>query len=420
MQSQRRDQTKLKVVGNELIPGLFRTEYRKIIAVLCNRFGFHQIETAEDIASDTFMTAAQTWPLNGVPTNPVAWLYNVAKNKARNHLHRETIFKDKVKTEIRYRLEPADASPLDLSPENINDSQLQMMFAVCHPAIPPEAQVALCLRILCGFGIEEIANAFLTNKEVINKRLYRAKEKLRHANISISLPDASQITERLQTVLTAIYLVFSEGYYSESHNQTLRKEVCLEAMRLCYMLVENSTTNMPEVNALLALMCFHASRFDARIDSTGDLVLYDEQDVTLWNSDLVSKGGYFLNCASVGSKLSKYHLEAAIAYWNTRKEDTTEKWENVLQLYNRLLQLEYSPIAALNRTFAFSKVHGKQAAIVEAEKLKLTSNHFYFVLLGELYSGVNNDLALERFQKAMGLATTATDKRTIQKKINKL
>jgi predicted RNA polymerase sigma factor len=171
---------------------------------------------------------------------------------------------------------------------------------------------------------------------------------------------------------------------------------------------------------LLSLMCFHASRFDARMGKNGEMILYEEQDTSLWNTDLVSKGGYFLNCATGGDQLSKYHLEAAIAYWNTQKEDTKEKWESILQLYNRLLQMEYSPIAALNRTFALSKANGKQEAIVEAEKLNLTGNHFYYTLLGELYTGIDDEKARQHFQKAIALAKTATDKQTIQNKIDKL
>ena len=406
----------------ELIPHLFRTEYRKIVSVLCRRFGFDQIETAEDIASETFLTAAQTWGLNGAPKNPAAWLYNVAKNKAKNHLQRDSIFKSKIAPEIISRdgTSGLPENEIDLSPQNINDSQLQMMFAVCHPSIPPEAQIGLSLRILCGFGIEEIADAFLTNKETINKRLFRAKEKLREEKINIELPIPSEIDERLATVLTTIYLLFSEGYYSVSQKQTLRKELCFEAMRLCNMLIENTYTNKPEVNALLSLMCFQASRFDARINKNGELILYDEQDTNLWNADLIEKGGYFLHRAASGNKLSKYHLEAAIAYWNTQKADTKEKWENILQLYNRLLQIEYSPIAALNRTYALSKANGKQEAITEAEKLNLANNHFYFALLGELYTGIDNIKAKQNFQKALSIARTLTDKQTIQKKIENL
>src|SRR5438552_3700710 len=294
----------------ELIPHLFRTEYRKIVSTLCKRFGFDQIEIAEDIASDTFMSAAQSWGLSGIPQNPTAWLYYVAKNKAKNYLQHSSLFENKIAYEIKKTSSDFHEEEIDLSPQNINDSQLQMMFAICHPSISPEAQIGLSLRILCGFGIEEIADAFLTNKETINKRLYRAKEKLREERIEIQLPDSSQIEERLETVLTTIYLLFSEGYYSVSQNQPLRKELCFEAIRLCTMLVENKHTNKPEVNALLSLMCFHASRFDARTNKNGEPVLYDEQDTNLWNSDLISKGGYFLNCAASGTRISRYHLEA--------------------------------------------------------------------------------------------------------------
>lgn len=402
----------------ELIPHLFRTEYRKIVSVLCKRFGFDEIEIAEDITSDTFLIASQTWPLKGIPPNPTAWLYHVARNKAINHLQRSHLFESKIVPEIKGT--SSDTYEIDLSPQNINDSQLQMMFAVCHPAISSEAQIGLALRILCGFGIEEIADAFLTNKETINKRLFRAKEKLREEKINIELPGSIEIDKRLENVLMVIYLLFSEGYYSVTHNQTLRTELCFEAMRLCYMLVENKYTNKPSVNALLSLMCFHASRFDARLDKNGEIILYEEQDTSLWNTELISKGGYFLNCSANGDSLSKYHLEAAIAYWNTQKSDTKEKWENILQLYNRLLQIEYSPIAALNRTYALSKANSKQEAIREAEKLQLTDNHFYFALLGELYTDVDNTKAKEHFQTAYSIAKTDTDKHALQKKIDKL
>ena len=404
----------------ELIPHLFRTEYRKIVSVLCKRFGFNQIETAEDITADTFLAASQTWAYKGIPQNPVAWLYFVAKNKAKNHLLRNLVFESKVSDELKRSSEETYETEIDLSPQNINDSQLQMMFAICQPSIPPEAQIGLSLRILCGFGIEEIADAFLSNKETTNKRLFRAKEKLREGNVKIEFPGPAEIDDRLATVLTTLYLLFNEGYYSSSQDTTIRKDLCDEAMRLCTMLVENKLTGKPEVNALLALMCFQASRFDARIDQNGELVLYDDQDINLWDSGLISKGAYFLNCATTGNTLSKYHIQAAIAYWGTQKADTLEKWESVLQLYNQLLQIEYSPIAALNRTYALSKTAGKEAAIIEAEKLKLTNNHFYYALLGELYTGIDNDMARQHFQSALSLSRTQPDKQTIQKKIGNL
>lgn len=418
-----------------LIPHLFRTEYRKIVSVLCKRFGFAHLEVAEDIASDTFLAAAQTWGIEGPPKNPTAWLYHVAKNKAKTILQRDQVFRKKVSPAIKNELTgsapSASASPpappgsvfdpeIDLSPASIEDSQLQMMFAICSPLIPPEAQIGLSLRILCGFGIEEIADAFLTNKETINKRLFRAKEKLRQAAIPIEMPPPAGIEENLDTVLRTIYLLFNEGYYSESQNTILRKDLCLEAIRLCHMLTGNPTTNKPMVNALLALMCFHASRFEARVDRNGGIVLYAHQDTSLWHTGLIAQGVFYLNRAAQGNVFSKYHLEAAIAYWSTQKEDTAEKWEHILQYYNLLLQLEYSPIAALNRTYALARANGKQEAIAQAEKLQLTDNPFYFALLGELYTDIDDAMAIGHFSQAMTLARTTADKQLMQNKITRL
>lgn len=405
---------------NELIPHLFRTEYRKIISVLCKVFGFEHIQIAEDIVSDTFLLAAETWGLKGLPTNPTAWLYTVSKNKAKDFLKRQRIFDQKISPEIKHSAPIVQETEIDLSSENINDSQLQMMFAICNNCISVESQIGLALTILCGFGVEEIANAFLSNKETIYKRLARAKESLRTEKVKIALPQASEINARLETVLTTLYLLFSEGYYSSSQNTTLKKELCIEAMRLNLMLVEHPPTNTPASNALLSLMCFHASRFEARLNKQGDLILYEEQDETLWNKELIAKGEYYLNQSSTGNKLSKYHLEAGIAYWHTHKQDSPEKWENILQLYNKLLQLQYSPIAALNRTYALSKANGKEVAIAEAEKLNLENNHFYFSLLGNLYTNVDNHKAIDNYRKALALAKSHNDKTIIENYIRKI
>jgi RNA polymerase sigma factor (sigma-70 family) len=404
----------------ELIPHLFRTEFRKITAVLCKLFGIEHIEIAEDIASETFLSALETWTYKGIPQNPVAWLYLVAKNKARNHIRRNDIFINKISGQLQQPDSIIDEIKIDLSDKNISDSQLQMLFAICHPAISTEAQIAIALRILCGFGIDEIGNAFLSNRETISKRLSRAKDRLRAEKIKIEFPAQQEIETRLTTVCTTLYLLFNEGYYSESDDSILRKDLCFEAMRLAYLLIDNEQTNTPEVNALLSLMCFHASRFNARKNEHGEIILYQDQDETLWDYELISKGGYFLHKASEGNTFTKYHLEASIAYWNTIKEDTKEKWENILQLYNELLVIAYSPVVALNRTYALSKVKGKSLAIAEAEKLNLTNSHFYFVLLGELYKDIDNTKALENFKQAFSLAKTQAEKKIIQKNIDLL
>ncbi|PJZ52500.1 RNA polymerase sigma factor [Leptospira adleri] len=405
---------------DDLIPDLFRTEYRKIISVLCKRFGFDHIEIAEDIASETFLTAAQTWGLNGLPDHPKAWLYGVAKNKAKNYLHRDSILRNKILPELKKDSADFSEREIDLSNQNIEDSQLQMMFAVCHPSISKEAQIGLSLRILCGFGIEEIADAFLTNKETINKRLFRAKEKLRNENVKIELPDPVEIEERLDSVLTTVYLLFSEGFYSTSRNTTLHKGLSLEAIRLCTILAENPNTNKPQVNALLALMCFHISRFEARLDETGEPILYGEQNTNLWNSEWIAKGEFFLHRATGGNQVSKFHLEAGIAYWHTRKENTKEKWRNVLRLYDHLVTIETSPVILLNRIFALSKVRGKEEAIREAENLRFEDNRYFFLLLGELYTTLDDKQSELHFQKALSLSKTQSEKNSIRKKIDLL
>jgi len=404
----------------DLIPHLFKTEYRKIVSVLCKLFGIKNIELAEDITNDTFLLASESWGLKGIPDNPVAWLYKVAKNKTLDHLRRDKNFHQKISPEISRNTQIIDESDIDLSQKNITDSQLQMMFAISSPSIPFESQIGLSLRILCGFGIEEIADAFLTNKETINKRLFRAKEKLRQDNIEISMPPDSEIEKRLETVLTTLYLLFNEGYYSASSNKKIRKDLCIEAMRLTFILIENESTNKPAVNALMALMCFHSSRFDARISETGENILYAEQNRDQWDEELIERGNYFLVISAQGRSLSKYHLEASIAYWHSLKEEMPNKWDSILQLYNRLLQIDYSPIAALNRTYALAMADGKPAAIEEAEKLPLQGSHLYHTLLGFLYTGIHDQKALDHYLIALKTSRTASDKKEIEAHIKKL
>jgi RNA polymerase sigma-70 factor (ECF subfamily) len=214
-----------------------------------------------------------------------------------------------------------------------------------------------------------------------------------------------------------LYLLFNEGYYSSSQDTTLRKDLCLEAMRLTYMLVGNEQLNKPAANALLSLMCFHSSRFDSRLDQNGEIILYQDQDTDLWNQELIDQGEYFLDKASQGDTITKYHIEAGIAYWHTIKADTKEKWENILQFYNQLLLIEYSPIAALNRTYALAKARTKKEAIIEAEKINLTGNHLYHSLLGELYTGIDNTKAISHYGHALALARSTTDKTLITNKI---
>jgi RNA polymerase sigma factor (sigma-70 family) len=403
-----------------IIQDLYKTEYRKIVSVLCKHFGIEHIEIAEDIATDAFIVALEKWQTNGLPENPNAWLYTVAKNKAKDHFKRDKILQDKILPQLITNASSITLPEPDFSEDNINDSELNMIFAICSPVLSRSSQIALGLKILFGLGIGEIASAFLTNKETINKKLFRAKEKLKEEEFKIEKLSITEISTRLESVLMLIYLIFNEGYYSMTKNSVIHKKLCIEAMQLNLQLIESKATNVPKANALMSLMCFHASRFDARIDESGYSILYEDQSRELWNEELIAKGNYYLIKSAQGQELSRYHLEASIAYWHCSKIEHKDKWENILQLYNRLLQIYYSPMTALNRTYAISRARGKEIAIHEAEKLKLKSNHLYFSLLGNLYTDIDNTKAKENYSKALELARTDHDKQVLKNHISKL
>jgi RNA polymerase sigma-70 factor (ECF subfamily) len=417
--------------AQESLKQLFQQEFTKLVAVISRRFGLEHIELAEDIVSETFLLAAETWGLRGLPANPTAWLYLVAKQKTLYHFRRRRLLEENVLPQLTTSDSvDEDWDSLTLSAQTIRDSQLQMLFAICTPLIADEAQIGLALRILCGFGIDEIAEAFLSNKETINKRLFRAKEKLRAAHVTMGLPTATELVRRLDRVLHVIYLLFNEGYYSKTQNRALQKDVCLEAMRLAVMLTEYDQTNRPKTNALLALMCFHASRFEARSghDRSGydrhmsgdSLVLYEQQDDALWDTALIRQGFVYLDKSFQGDELSAYHLEARIASWHCFKEDTLEKWTSILELYDQLLLINNSPSVALNRTYALYKVKGRAAALGAAKQLSLETDHLYHVLLGELYREADPSQAKNHFQQGYALAKTHTDRQTIQQKLDEL
>jgi RNA polymerase sigma factor (sigma-70 family) len=398
-----------------LIPHLFKNEYSKMVSVLTRSFGLEYMEIAEDIVSETFVSALDTWPYRGTPENPTAWLYTVAKNKLKNHLKRAGSF-SKFSIEWLSGGDETEEILLDFSDKNIADSQLQMLFAICHPSISSEAQICLALRVLCGLGLDEIADAFFSKKETIRKRLHRAKEKL--SQEKIKMPDERQIGERLDTVLQTIYLLFSEGYYSESNRSIVRKELCVEALNLTYLLLNSPLTSTHATNALMSLMCFQASRLEARQASDGSVILYDDQDRRLWDTELIERGFLFLQQASKWEVTSTYYIEASIAYWYTVDDSMPDKWSSILKLYDLLLTAENSPIVALNRIWAFSKVYGKESAIAEADNMRLTDSYLYFLLLAELYHELDKGKANFFLSEALILCKSAAGRRLISDKIS--
>ncbi len=401
----------------EIIPHLFRTEYSKIVAVLCHSFHLKHLEIAEDIASETFLKAAEIWSIKGIPENPTAWLYTVAKNKVKDYFKHNAVVERQIKESIKSDDQTTELD-FEFTEGKIVDSQLAMIFSVCNPVNSTAAQICLALQILCGFSVEEIANAFLTKTETIKKRLNRARTSLRSNDFRIKRLSESEIETRLEIVLKTLYLLFNEGYFSKSNNQLIRKDLCAEAIRLTLVLTENPLTNTPQANALLALMFFQSSRFDARTNNRGEVILLDNQDRTLWDADLIERGNHYLINACSGNEISKYHLEAAIAHWHTTPNEN--KWEHILQLYNELILIEYSPITALNRAFAFARVYGNEKAIREAEKLNLTDNNHYYSLLGYLYSTINTDKSISHYKQALALTKSKIEKETLLKEIQRV
>ncbi len=401
---------------SKLIPNLFKDEYKKLVAILTKKFGLQHIEIAEDIVSDTFLLASETWGMKGIPENPSAWLYTVAKNRTIDVLRRTKNFNENISPALNHAIDIHEEISLDLSQSNIKDSQLKMLFAICSTDIPEEAQIGLALRILCGFGIDEIAAAFLSEKETINKRLYRAKQKLKKQEASFSLPSKNKVREKLFSVLRIIYLLFNEGYYSSVANKRIRKDFCLEAMRLNLLLLDNKDTSTSASNSLMALMCFHASRFEAR--SADHFIPYEEQDKSKWNLELITKGHQYLFIAQQSGEINKYVLEAIIAQFHAQQTESTYKWESILNCYNRLLQIEYSPMAALNRAYAMSRARSKKEGLEEALKLKLEKNHMYFTLLAELSEDRKEKIAF--LEKAILLCANASDEDFLKKKLKRI
>lgn len=402
----------------ELLPHLFRQEYTKMTAVLCCHFGLKHIEIAEDIASETFLKAFESWPVNGIPENPAAWLYTVAKNKAKDYFKHQAVFETRVREALQTD-EPVEKEPFEFSSQTISDSQLAMIFAVCNPLNAAEAQICLALQILCGFSVEEIANAFLSKSETIKKRLHRARKNLRNDRFQLKSLSSPEVSSRLETVLKTLYLLFNEGYFSKTSDLLIRKDLCSEAIRLALVLTENPLTNTPEANALLALMCYQSSRLEARTNELGEAILFDEQDQTLWDSQLIERGNYFLVNACKNHYITKYHLEASMAYWHTTS-GTPNKWQTILQLYNQLLLIEYSPVTALNRMVAYSRVYGCEKAIIETQKINLQENNYYHSVLGFLYTETNPEKAIVHYERSIQLTKSKSERQTLAKAIEKI
>jgi RNA polymerase sigma factor (sigma-70 family) len=409
---------------NLALDHLFRHEAGKMVAVLTRLFGLPNLEQAEDIVQDTILRALETWKYGKMPANPQAWLYHTAKNKVIDLIRRQQV-KYKIENEISFLLK----SEYSLVPavngffteDEIRDSQLRMMFACCQPGFSKEAQIALILNTLCGLNVREIADAFLTNQETIRKRLYRTKEKLRCEKILPDYPGAEAMPDRLDAVLKTLYLLFNEGYNSSHPEKLIREDLCMEAMRLAILLTENPRTDLPYTNALLALMCFQSSRFSARMDDKGFIILLKDQNRQQWIQPLIEKGNQYLIRAAAGEMIHEFHIEAAIAsmHANASRYEETD-WKLILKLYNMLLEMTSNPVVALNRCLVIGETEGYAKAIQELEKMKgLEENYHYNTSLGEMYLKNGEKVkAKGYFEKALSETPSFAERKLISGKIN--
>jgi RNA polymerase sigma-70 factor (ECF subfamily) len=409
---------------SRLTEHLFRHEAGKLVSVLTGIFGVDHLELAEDVVQEALIRAFQTWPYYGVPKNPAAWLTQTARNLALDVIRRETRFRNK-QPEIVASFEnwSSDAEESPTFDTEIRDGRLRLMFACCHPLIPPESQIALALKTLCGFSPAEIAKAFLTTEAAIAKRLTRARQKIREQNIPFEIPEGEELSSRLDGVLQTVYLLFNEGYKASSGESLVREELCAEAIRLTTLLAEHPAGNRPGTHALIALMLLNAARLPARVDLDGNILRLKEQDRSRWNMRLISRGMQHLAESASGEEVTEYHLQAGIAACHCAAPDyDSTDWPQILSLYDRLVEIDDSPVVALNRTVAIANVRGPGAGIEALEAIKnrqsLDSYHLFYAVLADFEAQLNRFQAAARnLRKAIGLTELKSEQELLRRRL---
>ena len=373
-----------------LVEHFFRHEAGRLVSVLTGIFGWQNFELVEEMVQATLLDALQSWRIRGIPDNPTGWIHRVAKNKVLDALRRSEIaqrVRRKWASQRPNHYEGIDDLFLD---SQIEDSQLRMIFACCHPHLARENQLALTLKALGGFGISEIARALLVAEETVKKRLQRATRDLADHHAEFDAPPAGELVGRLQVVHQVLYLIFNEGYSSSGGDTAIRVDLCEEAARLCYLLCSHQQCCTPSTHALMALMLFHAARLDARLDHHGSVLLMEEQDRTKWDQSLINQAKGFLDRSAQGTVISPYHLEAGIALYHCSARSYADTdWRAILRLYDALLSLHRSPVYLLNRAIVIAQIDGPRAGISALDEANqaaaLCKYHLYDATLGELH-----------------------------------
>ncbi|HEY7327075.1 MAG TPA: sigma-70 family RNA polymerase sigma factor [Gemmataceae bacterium] len=406
-----------------LVEHFFRHEAGRLVSVLTRLFGWRHFDLVEDMVQSTLLDALESWRVRGVPNNPSAWVHRIAKNKILDALRRDQIGKRVLNEWAVDR--PTYEEGIDelFFDSEIEDSQLRMMFACCHPHLARVNQLALTLKALCGFGNKEIARALLIGEETVKKRLQRATRDLIDHHISLDPPGADELGRRLDSVHQVLYLLFNEGYSSSEGETAIRTDLCEEAARLCHLLCSHQFRT-PATNALMALMLFHAARLESRLDGHGCFLLLEEQDRGKWDRQLIQCALEFLVQSAQGNVLSTFHLEAAIASHHCTAMNYAETdWPAILRLYDVLLQVHRSPVYLLNRAIVLAQIEGPQAGIRGLEEVgqhdALRHYHLYDATLGELYRRAGDFVRARRyFESARQKTHSAFDREIIDRRMS--
>lgn len=403
--------------ADQVVDAFFRVEAGRMVSTLTRIFGLDNIGLAEDVVQDAMLKALQQWSYGKIPTNPSGWIMQVAKNRALDILKRQTLFQKKeeeIGRSIQRESDPPDPAALFAEAE-VKDDQLRMIFACCHPILTMESQVALTLKTLCGLGVAEIARSFLTSEGTIAKRLARAKQKLREERVPFEIPVGVELARRSDSVMQVLYLLFNEGYNASQGQELIRWDLTSEAIRLSELLLEHPACNTPKSNALHALMLLHAARFPARVADDGGILLLQNQDRSRWNKTMIQWGLYYLNQSAAGKELSEFHLQAGIAACHTVAESyELTDWKKILSLHDMLVELNDSPVFALNRAVAVAKVYGPEVGLKAVQEIQNNRPINRYYLLHAVLAEFNMELgqfrqAIDSFRQALELTTVKSE-----------